>query len=140
MGNYDNGCVTYGTALTDDSNGADFQLMLKTFSSIEPSFAATMARRGASSGGLETAAPSYASVSREDAAVFDTLFCSLRHHNGGDNADGDLARRGGKVNGGGNRRQRIKGRGRFLERNHQMPPARRNSGFVFMVWVSVRAC
>jgi len=41
LGNYDNGCVTYGTALTDDPNGADFQLMLKAFSSIEPSFGIT---------------------------------------------------------------------------------------------------
>lgn len=39
LAHYDNGCIAYATALTDDPGGANFQLMLKTFSGIEPSFA-----------------------------------------------------------------------------------------------------
>ena len=38
LANYDNGCVTYATALADDPDGAEFQLMKRVFSSIIPSF------------------------------------------------------------------------------------------------------
>ena len=38
LANYDNGYFAYATVLTDDPNGAEFQLMSKVFASIEPSF------------------------------------------------------------------------------------------------------
>ena len=37
--NYDNGCFVYATGFTDDSSGAVFQNIVKSVSSIEPSFA-----------------------------------------------------------------------------------------------------
>ena len=38
--NYDNGCFVYATGLADDRSGDDFQNMVKSISSIEPSLAA----------------------------------------------------------------------------------------------------